>query len=668
MPMEQPKTIRMRSESKRKAFTVQSSQDDDSSSTLQAADPALLKNRHDITASSSPPPPPPPSSSSPPEVSDQKSDQHSTSSLKHIGKLSPWTTLDNHKGMNSRLPQSPSQLKSNRLRKSHGGERLRKAERRSSIGDSMLKYLPEEEKISTGREKDENKINQIKMKDPPLSSSSPPSSRPLTTLEPTEQEILLKNDESILLGPNTTNIVQKEQNTGTSLMITRKAPIKRMSSSDRHKKRLRNVRDRLDIKSSNLVYNPRRKVTPEEKAASEDRRKSIRERLSGLSDIIEKAKKGGRSDKKNIRRGRKQDILATEKGVSKLAELKKKQSSDRQDETTSSHQDDIMNPLHSSPAKKQTNNENPFTETSSPKITNIDQSIEDDTFSQKSRFQQMQKVKNDLFCLIEEWNGADGNSNSNSNSSTSKINFNNKRQTLMEQWALINKDLDCMVEHIRLCQDEDVKIRWDLIEIMVFPDVDEVGGDDDDVDFNNSSEFEIPHDAKDTHSRNISISSTSRVESMGFGDGDNDGDGESKTWDDNLSDFDNYGYGDDWAGGSEEESLTLLEEYQEVILDLYEMIEPTLIDLSPSESQIRKQCLVQLLQATSEEEAHLTSLSLDDVAETVYHVESCQRTNAPVRWDMIKDIVFPLGIDFSTYTTTATANDDTPSFENQGIE
>ena len=34
--------------------------------------------------------------------------------------------------------------------------------------------------------------------------------------------------------------------------------------------------------------------------------------------------------------------------------------------------------------------------------------------------------------------------------------------------------------------------------------------------------------------------------------------------------------------------------------------------------------------------------------------------------DIVLLLVFPLEIDFSTSTTTATANDDTPSFENQG--
>jgi hypothetical protein len=59
---------------------------------------------------------------------------------------------------------------------------------------------------------------------------------------------------------------------------------------------------------------------------------------------------------------------------------------------------------------------------------------------------------------------------------------------------------------------------------------------------------------------------------------------------------------------------------------------------------MRQQILVQLLQATSEEEAHLSNLTLDDVSEIVYHVQICQETDTSIQWDMIRDIIFPMGM------------------------
>jgi hypothetical protein len=56
--------------------------------------------------------------------------------------------------------------------------------------------------------------------------------------------------------------------------------------------------------------------------------------------------------------------------------------------------------------------------------------------------------------------------------------------------------------------------------------------------------------------------------------------------------------------------------YQQAILDLvHEPLQAKLDQLQSVELQIRQQVLIQILQATSEEEAHLTKLSLDDVWE-----------------------------------------------------
>jgi hypothetical protein len=71
------------------------------------------------------------------------------------------------------------------------------------------------------------------------------------------------------------------------------------------------------------------------------------------------------------------------------------------------------------------------------------------------------------------------------------------------------------------------------------------------------------------------------------------------------------------------------------------MEEESMGELSAADAQMRRQILVHLLQATSEDEAHLTGLSLDDVSEIVHHVRICQETDTSVQWDMVRNIVFP---------------------------
>ena len=93
--------------------------------------------------------------------------------------------------------------------------------------------------------------------------------------------------------------------------------------------------------------------------------------------------------------------------------------------------------------------------------------------------------------------------------------------------------------------------------------------------------------------------------------------------------------------------------YQEVILELYEVTEGCMRELSMSEVQMRRMILVELLQATSEDEQHLTTLTLDDVGEIVHHVRLCHETQTPVQWAMIQDIVFPLSTSATTGTSTS---------------
>jgi hypothetical protein len=88
-----------------------------------------------------------------------------------------------------------------------------------------------------------------------------------------------------------------------------------------------------------------------------------------------------------------------------------------------------------------------------------------------------------------------------------------------------------------------------------------------------------------------------------------------------------------------------MEEFQEEILELFESVESSMLNLPFEESRERRLVLVQLLQATNEEESHMTTLNFDDMAEIVRHIRICRKTQTDVQWDMIRDIVFPFGLD-----------------------
>jgi hypothetical protein len=93
---------------------------------------------------------------------------------------------------------------------------------------------------------------------------------------------------------------------------------------------------------------------------------------------------------------------------------------------------------------------------------------------------------------------------------------------------------------------------------------------------------------------------------------------------------------------SGEDPLSRREEYQEAILELCEMMEASIPFWAPEELRVRRHVLVRLLQATSDRETHLTNLTLEDVSEIVGHVR-CLEANCEVEWDIIRDIVFPVG-------------------------
>jgi hypothetical protein len=290
-----------------------------------------------------------------------------------------------------------------------------------------------------------------------------------------------------------------------------------------------------------------------------------------------------------------------------------------------------LNDLVAAPPLDTTNNK------STPPLT----SLNNNTYAQhpRSRFQRMFQVKCWLLKAID---------------ATSKEESATQKQALLQQYDLDREDLEFILEHIQLCQEGKTVIRWDLVETMVFPDsapADVV-------------ERSVAGDTYATsHTRNLgSVLARSRhkyneksyqtsmaAEDSGFSTSFHD----STIGDLGRKSFDT----DDCKSMAEstcedQESVVLREEYQEVILELYEMAEESMGELSAADGQMRRRILVQLLQATSEDEAHLTGLTLDDVSEIVHHVRICQETDTSVQWDMVRDIVFPGVEDLSVKAPT----------------
>ena len=208
----------------------------------------------------------------------------------------------------------------------------------------------------------------------------------------------------------------------------------------------------------------------------------------------------------------------------------------------------------------------------------------------RTRFQQMFQIKCSLFNFL----GGE--------TEDAEIH----RSLLVSDYQLKAIDLDFILEHISLCQHESADIRWDLIESMIFPEAEEpklgsVLG----RSYHTKSSFDMPCSVD--LSNDLTILGNSSVDSF--------------------------------------DSETRREEYQAVILDLCEISEEDMADLSATERQMRKQILVELLQVTSEDDAHLCNLTLDDVSEIVFHVRICQETGTAIEWDMIQDIICPTGND-----------------------
>jgi hypothetical protein len=181
-----------------------------------------------------------------------------------------------------------------------------------------------------------------------------------------------------------------------------------------------------------------------------------------------------------------------------------------------------------------------------------------------------------------------------------------KLQALHDQFDLDPSDLKFVLEHIALClqhqklqqqqqQQHLQHIRWDLIQSMFFPEDD-----------------------------GSSLQGSFRP-----------GDGSRTSTDSADLHEEKEGY---------EEELSTREALQEVILQLYETFEESMEEWSEAERELRRKVLVELLQATSDEECHQSAVCLEDLQEIARHVRICHDTGAPVEWDMIRALVFPLGI------------------------
>jgi hypothetical protein len=161
-----------------------------------------------------------------------------------------------------------------------------------------------------------------------------------------------------------------------------------------------------------------------------------------------------------------------------------------------------------------------------------------------------------------------------------------QKQALREQFGLDETDLRFILDHISAAQDRKADVRWDLIEALVFPE-------------------DLGHHLPPQHH-------DSDTDDLALGDGDL--------------------------------FLSRQEHYQEVILELFAIHEESQNLVPPRELYRRQQVLIYLLRATSDEEAHLTTLSLNDVSEIVAHVELCIEHKLDVQWPMLESIVFPLGL------------------------
>ena len=211
-----------------------------------------------------------------------------------------------------------------------------------------------------------------------------------------------------------------------------------------------------------------------------------------------------------------------------------------------------------------------------------------------------------------------------------------KLQALHDHFELDPADLKFILEHIALCQQQHTEIRWDLVQAMFFPEEEEVV-------VRKSVTADGVHEESISYIDCFSPAGTQASSSAAA----------DASWR-NFPDM-------PWPGSRnlnestgtfppdyDDEELSAREALQEVFLELFETSEESMVELSEADRQLRRRVLVELLQATNDEECHQSSMSLEDLMEIAYHVRICRKTNVPVEWDLICALVFPMNLEASS--------------------
>lgn len=221
-------------------------------------------------------------------------------------------------------------------------------------------------------------------------------------------------------------------------------------------------------------------------------------------------------------------------------------------------------------------------------------------------------------------------------------------KTLKAQYDLEDQDLNFILNHVRTAQKHYKEIRWDLIESLIFPDTTTRMSD---------SRYGMATGSSLGEDAASEIFSIAEVASRSWG---SHKAGEAESCILTVADS---------SPAEGETPLSRRELFQEAILDLYEMEEDCLEELAGQGSFERQQMLIELLRATSEEEAHLSSLTLEDVTEIVNHIQICQEFGTPVEWPLIQQIVFPMGLAKQVHEADRQIqNDDIRSASTDGFD
>jgi hypothetical protein len=212
-----------------------------------------------------------------------------------------------------------------------------------------------------------------------------------------------------------------------------------------------------------------------------------------------------------------------------------------------------------------------------------------------------------------------------------------KLQALHDHFELDPADLKFILEHIALCQQQHTQIRWDLVQAMFFPEEEEVnirrstaadGGNEESLSY---MDCFSPAGTQGSSSAAADASSWRNLPHMPWLG--------SRNLNESSGTLPTY---------TDDEELSAREALQEVFLQLFETSEESMVELSEADRQRRRRVLVELLQASNDDECHQSSVSLEDLMEIAYHVRICHETNVPVEWDLICALVFPINLEAST--------------------